>query len=61
MAELACVPDDTSRTEIVTEIDRLAFDRIASGEIDQNTPALTVAISVLQALYPCDTDGEASE
>jgi hypothetical protein len=61
LADLACVPEGTTRTEIVTEIDRLTFDRIAAGEIPKDTAALTVVASVLEALYPCDTTDEDAE
>ncbi len=61
MSDLACIPDGTTRTEIVIAIDDLAFEKIAAGEIPGDTPAFAVTMSVLQTLYPCDTDGEASE
>jgi len=61
MSDLACIPDDTSRATLVTQIDALAFDSIAAGEIPGDTPAFAVTMSVLQTLYPCGTDGEASQ
>ena len=61
MSDLACIPDGTTRAELVERIDALAFDRIAEGEVAADIPAFAVTMSVLQSLYPCDTEGEASE
>jgi hypothetical protein len=61
MSDLACIPDGTSRTEIVTLIDELAFERIAAGDIPSDIPAFAVTMSVLQTLFPCDTDDEGSQ
>jgi hypothetical protein len=49
----ACIPSGTTRTMLVTLIDRTTFSRIRDGSIPSDTPALTVAISVLEAAYPC--------
>ena len=61
MSDLACIPDGTSRMEIVTLIDELAFERIAAGDIPGDIPAFVVTMSALQTLYPCDTDDETSQ
>lgn len=49
----ACIPPDTTRTTIVTIIDRSTFSRIREGAIPPDTPALSVAIAVLEAVFPC--------
>ena len=49
----ACIPPGTTRTTIVTLIDRATFSRIRDGSIPPETPALSIAIGVLEAAYPC--------
>ena len=49
----ACIPPGTTRTTIVTMIDQIAFPKIRDGLIPPDTPALAVAIDVLQTAYPC--------
>jgi hypothetical protein len=49
----ACIPSETTRTMLVTLIDRTTFLRIRDGSIPSDTPALSIAIGVLEAAYPC--------
>jgi hypothetical protein len=49
----ACIPPGVTRTTIVTIIDRSTFARIREEAIAPDTPALNVAIAVLEAVYPC--------
>jgi hypothetical protein len=49
----ACITPGTTRTTIVTLIDRATFSRIRDGSIPPDTPALSLAIGVLEAAYPC--------
>ena len=48
-----CIPPGTTRTTIVTLIDRATFPGIRDGTIPPDTPALSITIGVLEAVYPC--------
>ncbi|WP_370268576.1 Rap1a/Tai family immunity protein [Nioella sp.] len=49
----ACIPDGTTRSEIITLIDSIAFDAISTNDIASDSPAFLVALSVIEAAFPC--------